>query len=54
MLQMMVVNAFKVGVLDELEDRRSLSSAHSQLSIGKTQRKASSGAILDQVKYPVH
>jgi len=37
--QIRVVNAFKVGVLDDMDDKKSLASAHSQISL--TRRKAS-------------
>jgi Ca2+ transporting ATPase len=37
--QIRVVNAFRVGVLDDMDERKSLTSAHSQLSLSK--RKAS-------------
>lgn len=37
--QIRVVNAFKVGILDEMDEKKSLTSAHSQLSLSK--RKAS-------------
>jgi len=37
--QIRVVNAFRVGVLDQMDDSKSLTSAHSQISLSK--RKAS-------------